>query len=78
MEVKDAWRAHTEHEFVNRLADGTLPIERFKYYLIQDYLYLVSVPCSVTIAISRRERLTGTTGTICPSECLGSIQSQQN
>ena len=45
-DVKDAWRAHTEHEFVQRIADGTLPVEKFKYYLIQDYLFLVSTPRS--------------------------------
>ncbi|KAI9820265.1 MAG: hypothetical protein M1827_005887 [Pycnora praestabilis] len=41
MDVQDVWREHTQHEFVNRLADGSLPLEAFKYYLIQDYLYLV-------------------------------------
>ncbi len=76
--MKDAWREHTEHDFVNRLADGTLPIESFKYYLIQDYLYLVSILLFMTIATFRREWLTDTTGPICPGECLGSIQSQQN
>lgn len=40
-EVQKAWRAHTEHDFVAGLADGTLPVEAFKGYLIQDYLYLV-------------------------------------
>ena len=40
-DVKDIWRQYTEHDFVNKMADGTLPIEQFKYYLIQDYLYLV-------------------------------------
>ncbi|KAM3080920.1 trifunctional hydroxymethylpyrimidine kinase/phosphomethylpyrimidine kinase/thiaminase, variant 4 [Clarireedia jacksonii] len=40
-DVKAAWVEHTEHSFVAGLADGTLPIESFKYYLIQDYLYLV-------------------------------------
>ena len=43
-DVKDAWKAHTEHEFVQGIADGTLPVEKFKYYLIQDYLFLVSAP----------------------------------
>ncbi|KAK5139660.1 hypothetical protein LTR04_003424, partial [Oleoguttula sp. CCFEE 6159] len=41
-DVKEAWLEHTEHAFVAGLADGTLPLETFKYYLIQDYLYLVS------------------------------------
>jgi thiaminase len=40
-DVQKAWRAHTEHEFVSGLANGTLPVEAFKNYLIQDYLYLV-------------------------------------
>ncbi|KAH8821525.1 thiamine biosynthesis protein-like protein (Thi-4) [Xylogone sp. PMI_703] len=40
-DVKEAWRGHVEHDFVARLADGTLPTDKFKYYLIQDYLYLV-------------------------------------
>ncbi|PQE22205.1 putative thiamine biosynthesis thi-4 protein [Rutstroemia sp. NJR-2017a WRK4] len=40
-DVKAAWTEHTEHSFVAGLADGTLPMESFKYYLIQDYLYLV-------------------------------------
>jgi thiaminase len=40
-DVQKAWRAHTEHEFVSGLADGTLPVGAFKNYLIQDYLYLV-------------------------------------
>ncbi|KAL2358697.1 Phosphomethylpyrimidine kinase-domain-containing protein [Cryomyces antarcticus] len=40
-DVKEAWLEHTEHAFVAGLADGTLPLETFKYYLIQDYLYLI-------------------------------------
>lgn len=41
-DVKNLWYQHTHHDFVARLADGTLPMDAFKYYLIQDYLYLVS------------------------------------
>ncbi|CAG8955247.1 hypothetical protein HYFRA_00011229 [Hymenoscyphus fraxineus] len=40
-DVQKAWKEHTEHDFVAGMADGTLPIESFKYYLIQDYLYLI-------------------------------------
>ncbi|WP_315285185.1 TenA family protein [Neisseria bacilliformis] len=34
------WQAYTEHEFVCRLADGSLPPECFRHYLKQDYLFL--------------------------------------
>ena len=29
------------HPFVKGIADGTLPVEKFKFYMIQDYLYLL-------------------------------------
>ncbi|KAI6814455.1 hypothetical protein KC340_g16361 [Hortaea werneckii] len=40
-DVQPAWNEYTHHEFVQRMGDGTLPPETFKYYMIQDYLYLV-------------------------------------
>lgn len=39
-DVQPAWYEYTHHEFVERMGDGTLPPEAFKYYMIQDYLYL--------------------------------------
>jgi thiaminase II len=35
------WKAYTEHEFVRQMGDGSLPVEKFKFYLIQDYLFLI-------------------------------------
>ncbi|MHA3902864.1 thiaminase II [Castellaniella sp. WN] len=35
------WEAYCQHEFVRRLADGSLPAEAFRHYLRQDYLFLV-------------------------------------
>lgn len=40
-EVKDIWEGYLEHPFVKGIGDGTLNKEKFKNYLIQDYLYLV-------------------------------------
>jgi len=40
-DVQAAWHAYTHHEFVQRMGNGTLPRETFKYYMIQDYLYLI-------------------------------------
>ena len=36
-----AWTSYVEHEFVLRLADGTLPEACFRHYLVQDYLFLI-------------------------------------
>ena len=42
-DVQQVWRQFTHHEFVEGLGQGTLPIERFKAYLVQDYRYLVKI-----------------------------------
>lgn len=39
-EVKDIWESYLNHPFVREIGEGTLPKDKFKRYLIQDYLYL--------------------------------------
>ena len=39
--TEEIWEAYYNHPFVQGIKDGTLPREKFRYYLIQDYLYLV-------------------------------------
>lgn len=38
--VKDIWDGYYEHPFVTGIGDGSLPIEKFHFYMLQDYLYL--------------------------------------
>ncbi|TAK08568.1 thiaminase II [bacterium] len=35
------WRAIYAHPFLNELHAGTLPMDRFTYFILQDYLYLL-------------------------------------
>ncbi|MDE0638564.1 MAG: thiaminase II [Candidatus Poribacteria bacterium] len=35
------WEADLKHPFVRGMVDGTLATEKFKFYLIQDYLFLL-------------------------------------
>jgi thiaminase (transcriptional activator TenA) len=39
-EVKEIWEASFQHPFVKGIGDGTLPIEKFRYYILQDAYYL--------------------------------------
>ena len=34
------WPRYLCHPFITHMADGTLPLEKFRYYMLQDYLYL--------------------------------------
>lgn len=36
----DIWAKYNEHPFVQGIENGTLDKEKFRYYIIQDYLYL--------------------------------------
>ncbi|RDW85189.1 hypothetical protein BP6252_02779 [Coleophoma cylindrospora] len=56
-DVQEAWKRHTEHEFLTRLANGTLPLEAFKYYLIQDYLFLVQFARANSLAAYKEKDL---------------------
>src|SRR5262249_55910311 len=51
------WRAELEHPFVRGLADGTLPIERFRFYLCQDYLFLIEYSRVFALAAAKARDL---------------------
>lgn len=40
-QVSSIWQSYEKHPFLSGLFDGTLPIEKFRFYMIQDYLYLL-------------------------------------
>ncbi len=51
------WRAYTRHEFVRRLADGSLPEACFRRYLGQDYLFLIHFARAYGLAVYKSETL---------------------
>jgi thiaminase/transcriptional activator TenA len=51
------WDAYTRHEFVRRLASGTLPEVCFRHYLTQDYLFLIHFSRAHGLAAFKSETL---------------------
>jgi thiaminase/transcriptional activator TenA len=49
------WKKIFEHPFVIELYDGTLPLEKFKYYIIQDYNYLIEISRCFSIISSKSD-----------------------
>ncbi|MCQ8240144.1 TenA family protein [Rhizosaccharibacter radicis] len=49
------WHRYTHHPFVLRLADGTLEPERFRRFLIQDYLFLLQYARAGALAIHKSD-----------------------
>lgn len=38
--ARPVWEKCLNHPFVKGIGDGTLPVEKFQYFMLQDYLYL--------------------------------------
>lgn len=51
------WAAYTQHEFVQALADGSLPRANFLHYLVQDYVFLVHFARAWSLAVVKSDTL---------------------
>jgi len=51
------WEAYTHHPFVRGLAAGDLPAAAFRYYLVQDYLFLIQFARAFGLAAYKADNL---------------------
>lgn len=63
------WRDYTRHPFVEALARGELAQKRFRFYLVQDYLFLVHFARAWALAAFKAEDI----ATI--RECAGTVHA---
>ena len=52
-ELDPIWQRIFENPFLREIQDGSLPIEKFRYYLAQDYLYLEGFGRAVALAMAK-------------------------
>ncbi len=53
----DLWERMVTHLFVQELGDGTLPIEKFRRYFLQDYLFLKTLAKVIGMAVAKAPSL---------------------
>jgi thiaminase/transcriptional activator TenA len=53
----DCWQAQHEHPFIDGIGDGSLDPERFRFYIRQDYLYLIDYGRTFAMACARAPTL---------------------
>jgi thiaminase (transcriptional activator TenA) len=53
----DLWQAQFDHPFVRGIADGTIHPDRFRFFIRQDYLYLIDYARAFALACARAPRL---------------------
>jgi len=49
------WDNYIQHQFIQELADGTLKLENFQHYLMQDYIYLFHYCRAFSLAMYKSE-----------------------
>lgn len=52
-DAQEIWDQYLQHPFVCEMADGSLPLEKYRYYMLQDYLYLRDYIKIFAISISK-------------------------
>lgn len=55
--TRKIWDCYNEKPFVKGIADGSLDHEKFKYYMIQDYLYLPDYTKVFSIGTAKAKNL---------------------
>ena len=49
------WDEEQRHPFVTGIGDGTLALEKFRYYMRQDYIYLIEFCRAISLAVAKAE-----------------------
>ena len=55
--TSEIWKAYNEHPFVLGIQNGTLDKEKFRYYMIQDYLYLEDYAKTFAVGVAKAKSL---------------------
>lgn len=51
------WQSEKRHPFVVGIGDGSLPLDRFRYYMCQDYLFLIDYARVLAMAAAKADEL---------------------
>lgn len=55
--TSEIWEQEHSHPFVVELGQGTLPLEKFQWYMKQDYLFLIEFSRVIALAVAKAETL---------------------
>lgn len=53
----ELWATEQKHPFVTGIGDGSLSLDRFRYYMRQDYVYLIDFCRVISLAVAKAENV---------------------
>jgi thiaminase/transcriptional activator TenA len=75
LSVQQDWDAATDHQFCKELANGSLPIEKMRWYLVQDYKFIDQFVRLLASAIANAPTLADS---VPAAQFLGLVTSTEN
>ena len=72
----EIWDGYYTHPFVEGLRDGTLDKEKFRYYIMQDYLYLIDYARVFAIGAAKAPDIP--TMTMFAHECVSILDNEMD
>ena len=73
--VQDEWDAATDHQFCKELANGALPLDKMRWYLVQDYKFVDQFVRLLATAIAHAPTLADSGPAV---QFLGLVTSTEN
>ncbi len=55
MKGAPTWDQEKQHPFVTGIGDGSLPLESFRYYMRQDYIFLIDFCRTISLAVAKAQ-----------------------
>ncbi len=75
LSARQDWDAATDHKFCKALADGTLPLDKMRWYLVQDYKFIDQFVRLLATAIAHAPTLADV---VPAAQFLGLVTSTEN
>ena len=55
MKGAPTWDLEKQHPFVTGIGDGSLPLDIFRYYMRQDYIFLIDFCRAISLAVAKAQ-----------------------
>ena len=49
------WNQEKQHPFITGIGDGSLPLDKFRYYMRQDYIFLIDFCRAISLAVAKAQ-----------------------
>ena len=57
IQANDLWSKEQSHPFIKEIGSGKLPLEKFQYFMKQDYIFLIEYCRVISLCVAKTEKI---------------------